>query len=250
MAAPGGGELAYEVDAPAAGDDEETIDSSTVGPGGAATADHRVLYCPQGSSAPLRDLWYVFSDRDVVGGGAACWPGSSDSWTWTVEDRMPDARCVVGWTGQTTSDFKAPFAGIGAELANGDLSAYSGVALRVRGDGTRMRFELSFKDQLGSELRSDCEDDDLDLYGSALRCGDGSDQWQALTLPFSKMQQQGWGTKTSPDWTRVDKVQLRVLDSPLKVDPSRPARHPDRTIGGVRTDGFDCDFEVVGFIPR
>ncbi len=248
--APGGGELgAGTAKAEADPEGPPPLSSGTALDGGEAADTHRVLYCPTGSNAPLRDLWFTFSDRDVVG-DADCWAGRSDSYLWTVTDRPPSADCAVGWTGIVTSDIDNAFAGVGAELADRNLSAYQAVALRVRGDGVKVRFEAGFGPQLSAVERNDCDDENLDLHGITFACGDGSMDWKELTLSFSDFRQQGWGVAHEPTWGAVEKVQMRVMEAPLVPDASRPARHPARTIAGQRTDGFECDFEVVGLIPR
>lgn len=249
-AAPGGGELGSGSARPAPVDEGPApLSSSTAVEGGEAADTHQVLYCPTGANAPLRDLWFTFSDRDVVG-DAGCWAGRSTSYLWTVTDRPPSADCAVGWTGIVTNDINQPFSGVGAELADRNLSAYQAVALRVRGDGAKVRFEAGFGPQLAAVQRNDCDDGNLDLHGITFACGDGSTDWKELTLAFSDFRQQGWGVAHQTTWGAVEKVQMRVIDAPHVPDAGRPARHPDRTIAGQRTDGFECDFEVVGLIPR
>jgi hypothetical protein len=250
QAAPGGGELGAGPTLAKTSDvGTLPLDSATAQPGGEAGDDHQILYCPSVANAPLRDIWFTFSDRDIVG-GASCWTGSSSSYLWTVLDRPPSADCAVGWTGVVTGDLDQPFAGVGAELDEPDLGDFRAVALRVRGDGATVRFEAAFRPQTDLIDRNDCEDGNLDFHGISFACGDGTDSWEELTLSFSDFRQQGWGERFTPTWSAVEKVQLRVLDLPLLPDVSTPPLHPERTIRGKRTDGFECDFEVVGFIPR
>lgn len=248
-AAPGGGVLGSGPELAAQVSTAPALDSATARAGGQAADDHRVLFCPIGSNAPLRDLWYVFSDRDIVG-DQSCAAGDSRSWLWTVTDAPADGDCVVGWTGVVSGALDEPFAGVGAELGSRDLSGFSGVALRVRGDGTPVRFEVGYGPQLAQVDQNDCEDGDLDLHGITFDCGDGGEAWTALTLPFDAFRQQGWGKEAPQSWSQVDKVQLRVIGGPRLPDTTTPPRYPERQILGERTDGFTCDFEVVGFLPR
>lgn len=244
--APGGGELG----APTGGTvaqppDPNRLDSSTVPMGGQATEDHQLLYCPTATNSPLRDLWFTYADRDVVGVGD-CSPGTSASYLWTVLDLPPGGDCVVGWSGVVTDDFLGGFAGVGAELAQPDLSGVRAISVRMRGQGTPVRLEIGFRDQLSKSDAQDCRDGARDLFGAVLACGDGTDAWVTHEVPLSKLAQEGWGDPFTPTWSDVAQLQLRVAGVHLP-DEAREAP-ADRTLRGVRTDGFVCDFEVVSFI--
>ena len=72
----------------------------------------------------------------------------------------------------------------------------------------------------------DCEVDYYDFHGIDLACGDGTDEWVTREIPFSSLEQEGWGKTFDLDLSEVTELQFFTRERPIHE--------------------FQCDLAVAG----
>jgi NADH dehydrogenase [ubiquinone] 1 alpha subcomplex assembly factor 1 len=106
-------------------------------------------------------IWYAVSD-DVMGGIST-----------SMVSTDPEKRRLT-FSGNLSLERNGGFASIRSQWADYDLSAYDGIALRVRGDGKVYQFRVR-TETTGTEL----------AYAALFQTE--KDAWKEIYLPFSKM---------------------------------------------------------------
>jgi|GEM_PF-5320803 hypothetical protein len=202
----------------------EPVKAAELPPEGPVDDAHNV-YCTYQEGAAIDRNWWTFSDRDIQPWGADCVTGTSDSYIQKVGDLSDPNLCAVTWTGNTTATSPYGFAGLGVNFSVSDWSGADGFVLAVRGDGGTYRVELPMGAQMAARQQNgSCGDKNQDPFGMNFRCGDGTNTWKEVKVPWSKLGQSGWG-------------------NPLRFDPKDMRQLHVRTTARPVTD-FRCDVYV------
>ncbi|HEX6766978.1 MAG TPA: hypothetical protein VF103_15890 [Polyangiaceae bacterium] len=150
-----------------------------------------------------------------------------EGWWWSATDPTPDAKIMPAAgtfaperlpTGEGTKDnlFAAHFTaegqkewGVswGSTLAwtNGGIkcpfnaSLFAGVTFRAKGKG-QMRFTLGQPETVGADGGGKCKERCYDTYGKIVFL---TPEWQEFSVPWDKLQQEGWGTQVRFDPARL-----------------------------------------------
>ena len=100
-------------------------------------------------------------------------------------------------------------------------SAFDGVALRAKGKGP-VRVTFGLPETVGADGGGQCKERCYDSHGKVLFL---TPEWQEFSVPWDKLQQEGWGAQA-----RFDPA--RLIQIGFKVAVTRPAggfpggRHP------------------------
>lgn len=104
----------------------------------------------------------------------------------------------------TNGGIKCPF----------NASAFEGVSFRVKGKG-KVRFYFGQPETIGADGNGSCKERCYDVYGKPLFL---TEEWQEVSVPWEKLQQEGWGTQVRFDPTRLIQIAFRVDPKDLPVD--------------------------------
>ncbi len=148
--------------------------------------------------ANLHGLWYVHNDGTGTQSPAADDPHSAPD---LIDG--PGAEHSPAHALHTTG---SGFSGWGAFVATRlnaaqgrvcsvDLSAYSALALSLRGSG-RVRFNLGTRATTPVADGGDCHQDACSDYGTSV---ESSDDWQDIMVPLASLSQPDWATPTPFD---------------------------------------------------
>ena len=135
--------------------------------------------------------------------------------------------CRVRWTGSVTDFDAASYAAVSLMATVPDLEEYESVLVKTRGDGRVYRVKFPQRAQLEAiPEEEDCETDYYDFYGIDVACGDGTDEWVTREIPFSSLEQEGWGKTFDLDLSEVTELQFFTRERPIHE--------------------FQCDLSVAG----
>lgn len=209
-------------------DPEEELAQYANDPPGTRGATVRCQAAPPELSPRFMAAWYTYSDKDNPGSVTkGCEIGASDSILEVLAfDETDISRCAIGWEANLLPGAAYPFAGMGVRLRDGNFADSAGLILETRSSGKAvdLRAELVMREQ---ELLQ-CGDERAAHFGGGVRC-DGSGQWRRQELRFDKLIAT-WG---KPPALRLDDiVALHFQSKPGHLGP------------------IDCDFRVIGVIPR
>jgi len=165
-----------------------------------------------------------------------------EGWWWSASDTTPDQKLLPAKeqfaaerlpTAEATKDnlFAAHFAAEGQKewgavwgstlaWSNGGIkcpfnaSLFEGVSFRVKGKGT-VRFYFGQPETIGADGGGQCKERCYDSYGKVLFL---TEQWQEVSIPFDKLQQEGWGTQVRWDPTRLIQISFKADPKVLPVD--------------------------------
>ncbi len=165
-----------------------------------------------------------------------------EGWWWAATDTTPNATIMPAKdaftverlpAGEATNDnlFAAHFRaegqkewGVvwGSSLAwtNGGIkcpfnaSGFSGVTLRAKGKGTIL-VRLGQPETIGADGGGQCKERCYDSYGKRLFL---TPEWQTFSVPWEKLQQEGWGTQVRFDPERLIQIVFAASPKDLPVD--------------------------------
>jgi hypothetical protein len=165
-----------------------------------------------------------------------------EGWWWSATDTTPDAKIVPAKdafsaerlpAGDATNDnlFAAHFmaegqkewgAVWGSTLAwtNGGIkcpfnaSGFAGVTLRAKGKGS-ISIRLGQPETIGGDGGGQCKERCYDSYGKRLFL---TPEWQTFSVPWEKLQQEGWGTQVRFDPGRLIQIAFAANVKDLPVD--------------------------------
>ena len=209
-------------------DPEEELAQYANDPPGTRAPTVRCQAAPPELSPRFMAAWYTYSDKDNPGSVVkGCEIGASESILEVLAfDDTDISRCAIGWEANLVPGAAYPFAGMGVRLRDGNFVDSAGLILETRSSGRSvdLRAELVMREQ---ELLQ-CGDERAAHFGGGVRC-DGSGQWRRQELRFDKLIAT-WG---KPPPLRLDDiVALHFQSKPGHLGP------------------IDCDFRVIGVIPR
>jgi monofunctional biosynthetic peptidoglycan transglycosylase len=170
------------------------ISGLLIGTGGSTMAGEELLFDFGDPEAVAR--WTTI--HDVVMGGVSS--GSIE----TTEDG------TVLFTGRVSLENNGGFASIRSLPRRVDLGAYSGIEIRVRGDGQRYKLHL----------RTDSSSDRL-VYRLPFETSDG--EWQTLRLPFGRFEPSVRG-RIVPDAPPFDPERMTSVGVLISDKQSGPFR--------------------------
>jgi hypothetical protein len=165
-----------------------------------------------------------------------------EGWWWSATDTTPDAKLMPAKgtfaaerlpAAEATKDnlFAAHFmaegqkewgAVWGSSLAwtNGGIkcpynaSGFGGVSLRAKGKGP-VRVTFGLPETVGGDGGGQCKERCYDDYGKILFL---TAEWQEFSIPWDKLQQEGWGAQARFDPARLISLGFKVAVKDLPVD--------------------------------
>ena len=165
-----------------------------------------------------------------------------EGWWWAATDTTPNAKIMPGKdafaaerlpAGEATNDnlFAAHFvaegqkewgAVWGSSLAwtNGGIkcpfnaSKFAGISLRAKGKGAII-LRIGQPETIGADGGGQCKERCYDSYGKKLFL---TPEWQTFSVPWEKLQQEGWGTQVRFDPERLIQIGFAVAVKDLPVD--------------------------------
>ncbi|HEX6271937.1 MAG TPA: hypothetical protein VFZ53_02810 [Polyangiaceae bacterium] len=165
-----------------------------------------------------------------------------EGWWWTATDTTPDATVLPAKgtfaaerlpAAEATNDnlFAAHFAASGQKewgavwgstlaWTNGGIkcpfnaSAFAGVALRAKGKGP-IRLTFGLPETIGADGGGQCKERCYDSHGKVLFL---TAEWQTFSVPWDKLQQEGWGAQARFDPGRLIQIGFKAAVQDLPVD--------------------------------
>jgi hypothetical protein len=95
-----------------------------------------------------------------------------------------------------------------------NASAFGGLALRAKGKGP-VRVTFGMPETVGADGGGQCKERCYDDYGKILFL---AAEWQEFSIPWDKLQQEGWGTQARFDPARLIQIGFKVAVKDLPVD--------------------------------
>jgi hypothetical protein len=108
---------------------------------------------------------------------------------------------TLAWT---NGGIKCPF----------NASAFAGVSLRAKGKGP-VRVTVGLPETIGADGGGQCKERCYDSHGKVLFL---TAEWQTFSIPWEKLQQEGWGAQARFDPARLIQVGFKVAVQDLPVD--------------------------------
>jgi expansin (peptidoglycan-binding protein) len=113
-------------------------------------------------------------------------------------------------------DFNNPGSGASSRLPF-DASSYQGISFKATGSGT-VRVELPIPSTTDSAGGGTCVDGCFDTHGKSITV---QSEWTEHTISFTQLEQEGWGTATSFDASKLLGLAFKVpgsADAPAEFD--------------------------------
>jgi hypothetical protein len=95
-----------------------------------------------------------------------------------------------------------------------NASGFGGIALRARGKGP-VRVTFGLPETVGADGGGQCKERCYDDYGKILFL---TPEWQEFSIPWDKLQQEGWGVQARFDPARLIQIGFKVAVKDLPVD--------------------------------